>query len=229
MQSPFFNLYNHGFARVAVAVPDCKVADPGFNAERTIALAETGRWWKMILKRRQPFDYVHFNSAEPVGDAMVMSFRHLDAVYKIDRASGEIIWKLGGTPTDERLEVLNDPHGDFPFGGQHDARVDEREPQREHDEPVADLPAARRRFLALELLEVRGTAAGRRGGDGHGDELVVAVRDHFEDGVREPVRARIDAHELASRARAVRGHPFAGIVEAARRYCRRRSRARRFA
>ncbi|MFT2520371.1 nitrilase-related carbon-nitrogen hydrolase, partial [Escherichia coli] len=34
------NLYNHGFARVAVAVPDCKVADPGFNAERTIALAE---------------------------------------------------------------------------------------------------------------------------------------------------------------------------------------------
>ena len=109
------------------------------------------------------------------------------------------------------------------------ARVDEREPQRKHDEPVADLPAARRRFLALELLEVRGTAAGRRGGDGHGDELVVAVRDHFEDGVREPVRARIDAHELASRARAVRGHPFAGIVEAARRYCRRRSRARRFA
>ncbi|BEV14980.1 NAD(+) synthase [Herbaspirillum sp. DW155] len=40
MQSPFFNLYSHGFARVAVAVPDCKVADPGFNAERTIALAE---------------------------------------------------------------------------------------------------------------------------------------------------------------------------------------------
>ncbi|MGC4243804.1 MAG: NAD(+) synthase, partial [Herbaspirillum sp.] len=40
MPSPFFNLYNHGFARVAVAVPDCKVADPGFNAERTIALAE---------------------------------------------------------------------------------------------------------------------------------------------------------------------------------------------
>ncbi|WP_413459911.1 NAD(+) synthase [Herbaspirillum huttiense] len=40
MPSPFFNLYHHGFARVAVAVPDCKVADPGFNAERTIALAE---------------------------------------------------------------------------------------------------------------------------------------------------------------------------------------------
>ena len=90
-----------------------------------IALAETGRWWKMILKRRQPLDYIHFNSAEPIGDSMVMSFRHLDAVYKIDRSSGDIIWKLGGTPTDEQLEVLNDPHGAFPFGGQHDARVNE--------------------------------------------------------------------------------------------------------
>jgi NAD+ synthase (glutamine-hydrolysing) len=40
MQSEFFNLYNHGFARVAVAVPECKVADPGYNAQRTIELAE---------------------------------------------------------------------------------------------------------------------------------------------------------------------------------------------
>lgn len=91
-----------------------------------IALAETGRWWDMILDRSQPFDYLHFNSAEPVGDAMIMSFRHLDAVYKIDRSTGKIIWKLGGTPTDEQLQVLNDPHAAFPFGGQHDARVDKR-------------------------------------------------------------------------------------------------------
>ncbi|EJM95963.1 NAD(+) synthase [Herbaspirillum sp. YR522] len=39
MPSEFFNLYNHGFARVAVAVPQCKVADPAFNAARTIELA----------------------------------------------------------------------------------------------------------------------------------------------------------------------------------------------
>ncbi|MBO9535983.1 NAD(+) synthase [Herbaspirillum sp.] len=39
MQSEFFNLYSHGFARVAVAVPQCKVADPGYNAARTIELA----------------------------------------------------------------------------------------------------------------------------------------------------------------------------------------------
>lgn len=40
MSNPFFNLYSHGFARVAVGVPECKVADPAFNAAQTIALAQ---------------------------------------------------------------------------------------------------------------------------------------------------------------------------------------------
>lgn len=35
---PFDNLYRHGFARVAVAVPRCRVADPRFNAEASAAL-----------------------------------------------------------------------------------------------------------------------------------------------------------------------------------------------
>jgi NAD+ synthase (glutamine-hydrolysing) len=35
----YFNLYNHDFARVAVATPRCKVADPDYNAEETIKLA----------------------------------------------------------------------------------------------------------------------------------------------------------------------------------------------
>ncbi|MED5618917.1 NAD(+) synthase [Ideonella sp. BN130291] len=38
MTTPFLNLYSHGFARMAVAVPRCRVADPVFNAEQTIAL-----------------------------------------------------------------------------------------------------------------------------------------------------------------------------------------------
>jgi NAD+ synthase (glutamine-hydrolysing) len=40
MNNPFFNLYSHDFARVAVAIPRCRVADPAFNAAQTIALAE---------------------------------------------------------------------------------------------------------------------------------------------------------------------------------------------
>jgi NAD+ synthase (glutamine-hydrolysing) len=39
MKKLFSNLYSHDFARVAVATPRCKVADPAFNAAQTIALA----------------------------------------------------------------------------------------------------------------------------------------------------------------------------------------------
>ncbi|MGV7243725.1 NAD(+) synthase [Caballeronia sordidicola] len=40
MKNRFFNLYSHDFARVAVGVPRCKVADPAFNAAETIELAK---------------------------------------------------------------------------------------------------------------------------------------------------------------------------------------------
>ena len=38
-QPPFGSLYRHGFVRVAVGVPAVRVADPAFNAERTLDLA----------------------------------------------------------------------------------------------------------------------------------------------------------------------------------------------
>jgi len=40
----FFNLYRHNFARVAVCIPEVRVADPAFNAGKTVALlAEAAR------------------------------------------------------------------------------------------------------------------------------------------------------------------------------------------
>ena len=39
MPDAFYSLYTHGLARVAVAIPHVRVADPAFNAERTVALA----------------------------------------------------------------------------------------------------------------------------------------------------------------------------------------------
>jgi len=36
---PFGSLYNHGFARVAAAVPHMRIAEPAYNADRTLALA----------------------------------------------------------------------------------------------------------------------------------------------------------------------------------------------
>lgn len=46
---PFFNLYKHGFIRVAVAIPEVKVADPAFNTARTVELARLAAEEKAIL------------------------------------------------------------------------------------------------------------------------------------------------------------------------------------
>jgi hypothetical protein len=89
-----------------------------------IGLEETGRWWDQPILGNEPYDVVHWNSAQAVGEnRMLLSFRHLDAVYLVSRRSGRVIWKLGGTETPESLDVVNDPHGDYPLGGQHDARM----------------------------------------------------------------------------------------------------------
>ncbi|MDE2388145.1 MAG: NAD(+) synthase [Betaproteobacteria bacterium] len=45
----FFNLYNHGFVRVATGVPDVRVADPQFNVAATIALMQQAAEQKACL------------------------------------------------------------------------------------------------------------------------------------------------------------------------------------
>ncbi|MCX7981967.1 MAG: NAD(+) synthase [Syntrophales bacterium] len=47
--SGFFNLYNHGFVRVAVGVPEVRVADPRFNTEKTLELADQALKEKAIF------------------------------------------------------------------------------------------------------------------------------------------------------------------------------------
>ncbi|MGE5820843.1 MAG: NAD(+) synthase, partial [Deltaproteobacteria bacterium] len=48
-KTEFFNLYNHGFIRVAVGVPEARVADPSFNAARTIELMERAERERAVL------------------------------------------------------------------------------------------------------------------------------------------------------------------------------------
>lgn len=48
-QAEFFNLYNHGFIRAAVGVPEARVADPSFNGSRTIELLEKAERDRAIL------------------------------------------------------------------------------------------------------------------------------------------------------------------------------------
>lgn len=53
----------------------------------------------------RPFDYMHMNSvAEDSDGNLLVSGRHTSTVYKIDRESGDIIWRLGGK------------HSSFAFG-----------------------------------------------------------------------------------------------------------------
>ena len=47
--SKFFNLYNHGFIRAAVCIPEIKVADTFFNTQKTIELAREAASNKAIL------------------------------------------------------------------------------------------------------------------------------------------------------------------------------------
>jgi hypothetical protein len=67
-------------------------------------------------------DVVHMNSVQEVGNQVIMSSRHLDAVYDIDKTTGNILWKLGGTPTPQSLSVVGDSYPSL-FSGQHDARM----------------------------------------------------------------------------------------------------------
>jgi hypothetical protein len=87
-----------------------------------IPLSEVGAGWRPQCTSTG--DAYHLNSIEPDGDGYVLSFRHLDAVYRIDRSSGNIDWKLGGVHRPESLTVIGDPLSPVStFGGQHDARV----------------------------------------------------------------------------------------------------------
>ena len=85
------------------------------------------QWWQDFIVNPstanppRPADPYHVNSIEEDGDGLVVSLRHLDAVIRIDKASGNIVWKLGGTSRPESLAFQGDSYNNF--GGQHDARV----------------------------------------------------------------------------------------------------------
>lgn len=97
-----------------------------WQSQDHVSLSETGRWWPYTVRHSSAtgyaYDLVHWNSIEPNGRSVIASFRTLDAVYKIFKATGNIAWKLGGTRTPRSLTVQGDP--DAPaLAGQHDARL----------------------------------------------------------------------------------------------------------
>ena len=78
-----------------------------------IALNET----HATYTKGQPFDYFHINSIEEDSDGnLLISARNTWAIYKIDRGSGAVMWRLGG-----RQSSFAMGSGTI-FAWQHDAR-----------------------------------------------------------------------------------------------------------
>jgi hypothetical protein len=113
-------------------------------------------WWATNGHRdehgvRDTFDLVHVNSVEPDGDGVIVSARHLDAVFRIDRATGKIDWKLGGTHVQGKsLKVVGAPkgyRGERLFSGQHDARLWKDGSLTVHDNGTDRRPPLADRFV----------------------------------------------------------------------------------
>ncbi|MCA1838986.1 MAG: arylsulfotransferase family protein [Actinomycetota bacterium] len=97
-----------------------------WDAYNHIARDETDPQWRsQVLRAGAPYDIFHWNSIEPTDDGVIVSYRHLDAVYKINKGNSSIEWKLGGSPRSESLTIDGDPvfAAGGGFGGQHDARL----------------------------------------------------------------------------------------------------------
>ena len=63
------------------------------------------------------FDYFHMNAVEIDDDGNILcSGRHINTIVKIDRATGQVLWRLGGINSD--FTFVND----IGFSGQHDIR-----------------------------------------------------------------------------------------------------------
>ncbi len=99
----------------------------------------------------QVFDYLHTNaiSVEPDGTLLV-SARNTSAIYKIDRTTGEIAWRLGGRRSDFRLGP------GASFGWQHDVRRQPDGTLTIFDDEAPPVPA---RGIVLAVDETKRTAS----------------------------------------------------------------------
>nr|MBF6618910.1 arylsulfotransferase family protein [Patulibacter sp.] len=69
-----------------------------------------------ITPRTDRFDYFHLNSIDDDGDGLILSARQTSAVYRIEKATGNVDWRLGGLKSDFKMGPGTQ------FALQHDAR-----------------------------------------------------------------------------------------------------------
>ena len=97
------------------------------------------------------YDYFHVNSVELDDDGdLIVSARNTHAVYKLDRETGEVIWRLGGKESDYELGP------GVRFAWQHDARRQPDGTLTLYDNAAAEEDAdAVSRVLVLRLDQER--------------------------------------------------------------------------
>jgi Arylsulfotransferase (ASST) len=73
--------------------------------------------WESYLPPGGIYDYIHANSIGLMPDGrLLVSARHTCALYKLERRTGRIIWRMGGKRSNFAM------HGGTRFAWQHDAR-----------------------------------------------------------------------------------------------------------
>jgi hypothetical protein len=100
------------------------------------------------------FDYLHVNSIAPSEDGNILvSARNTWAIYKIDRGSGAVIWRLGGKTSDFQMGPGTQ------FAWQHDARPHAGGLLSLFDDGAAPKvqPESRGLVLALDTVRMRAT------------------------------------------------------------------------
>jgi hypothetical protein len=101
---------------------------------------------------RGAWDYVHLNSVDENADGdLLVSARHTHAVYKISRATGKVVWRLGGRRSS--FEMGGGSH----FALQHDARFEPDGTIRVFDNSSRRL-RARSRVIWLDVDTAKRTA-----------------------------------------------------------------------
>lgn len=104
-----------------------------WNSRDHIPTEEAEAWKEHIVQnpylssdRAPAYDTVHVNAMEPDGGGVIVTARHLNAVFRIKdpQRGGAIDWKLGGTKTNKSLKITGDrkEYKKIPFSGPHDAR-----------------------------------------------------------------------------------------------------------
>jgi hypothetical protein len=78
-----------------------------------------------VINGQTEVDVFHCNSIDVAANGdLLVSMRHTNAVFYIDRSTGKVVWKLGGTAVNKDgaacIQLVNDPQGGFNL--QHDAR-----------------------------------------------------------------------------------------------------------